>query len=64
MRHNKKGDKRCIGPDSKCGANPENYKIEDHVEFYVDLEQKTNGQWHPFVTDELPLQFIMLDPYY
>lgn len=23
-----------------------------------------NGKWRPFVSDELPLQFIMLDPYY
>ena len=37
LRHNKKGDTRCTGSDEKCGANPENYKIEDHVEFYIDL---------------------------
>lgn len=62
LRHNKKGDQRCTG--DKCGANPENYKIEDHVEFYIDVEQKMNGKWYPFVSEELPLQFIMLDPYY
>jgi hypothetical protein len=66
LRHNKKGDQRCIGEVyEKCEyANPENYKIEDHVEFYIDVEQKMNGKWHPFVSEELPLQFIMLDPYY
>ena len=64
LRHNKKGEERCIGSAEKCGPNPENYKIEDHVDFYIDLEQKTDGKWHPFITEDLPLQFIMLDPYY
>lgn len=64
LRHNKKGDSRCVGDTSKCLANPENYKIEDHIELYVDLDLKMNGKWSPFISDEIPLQFIMLDPYY
>ena len=40
LRHNKKGDTRCVGDTSKCLANPENYKIEDRVELYIDLDLK------------------------
>lgn len=61
LRHNKKGE---ICPAGKECPNPENYKIEDHVEFYIDLEQKTNGVWQPFFAEDIQLQFIMLEPYY
>ena len=47
-----------------CGPNPENYKIEDHVEFYISLEQKTEGKWHPYNAEDVQMQFTMLDPYY
>ena len=38
LRHNKKGE--ACSPDTSLEEcpNPENYKIEDHVEFYVELE--------------------------
>ena len=64
LRHNKKGDTRCVGDTSKCLANPENYKIEDRVELYIDLDLKMNGKWQPFISNEVPMQFIMLDPFY
>jgi hypothetical protein len=38
--------------------------IEDNVEFFIDLEQKTEGVWAPFIANDVPLQFIMLEPYY
>ena len=65
LRHNKKGeacsqDKLSL---EEC-PNPENYKIEDHVEFYIELEQKTDGEWRPYIADDIQLQFIMLEPYY
>jgi oligosaccharyltransferase complex subunit beta len=64
LRHNKKGEK-CTAEDlSECNANPENYMLEDHVEFYIDLEQKTDGVWAPFIADDVQLQFTMLEPYY
>ena len=34
------------------------------MEFYIDLEQKTDGEWHPYISDDIQLQFIMLEPYY
>ena len=64
LRHNKKGEAcQRSASLSEC-PNPENYKIEDHVEFYVDLEQKHEGVWQPFEATDIQLQFIMLDPYY
>ena len=64
LRHNKKGEACDRGVSIEECPNPENYKIEDHVEFYIDLEQKTDGLWHPFISDDIQLQFIMLEPYY
>ena len=61
LRHNKSGEK-C--EDGKKCPNPENYQLEDNVEFYIKLEQKTEGQWAPFIANDVQLQFVMLNPYY
>ena len=64
LMHNKRGE-RCTESDpSKCGPNPENYMIEDHVEFYIDIEEKFEGKWKPYVAEDIQLRFIMLEPYY
>ena len=42
LRHNKVGE-RCMSVE-ECGPNPENYKLEDHIEFWITLEQMTEGQ--------------------
>lgn len=34
------------------------------MEFYIDLEQNSEGEWFPFEASDIQLQFIMLDPYY
>ena len=62
LRHNKKGE-ACKNLE-ECGPNPENYKIEDQVEFYVNIEQMTAGKWQPYNADDIQMQFKMLDPYY
>ena len=64
LRHNKKGEACPRGQTIEECPNPENYKIEDHVDFYIDLEQKTEGVWHPYIADDIQLEFIMLEPYY
>jgi len=63
LRHNKRGESCRNLPISDC-PNPENYKIEDHVEFYVDLELKREGKWLAFDASDIQLQFVMLEPYY
>ena len=37
LRHNKKGESCREKSITEC-PNPENYKIEDQVEFYIDLQ--------------------------
>ena len=64
LRHNKKGEACPRSQSIEDCPNPENYKLEDHVEFYIDLEQKMEGKWYPFVADDIQLQFVMLEPYY
>ena len=64
LRHNKKGEACERGTSVEECPNPENYKIEDNIEFYIDLEQKVEGEWRPYIADDIQLQFIMLDPYY
>ena len=57
VRHNKVGEKWT-------GTNPENYKREVDIEYFIDVYEKKQGQWVPFVADDLQFQFTMLDPYY
>ena len=64
LRHNKKGEACKEENLDDCGPNPENYKIEDNVEFYINIEQMTEGKWHPYNAEDVQMQFRMLDPYY
>jgi oligosaccharyltransferase complex subunit beta len=57
VRHNKVGEKWD-------GVNPENYKRQVDIEYFIDVYLKQNGQWVPYVASDLQFQFTMLDPYY
>jgi len=57
VRHRKVGDD--FGEKT-----PENYKRLVDIEYMIDIYHKVNGQWVPFVSDDVQFQFIMLDPYY
>lgn len=46
IRHNKIGDKWD-------GANPENYKRQVEVEYFIDIFQKKDGQWIPYVASDI-----------
>ena len=46
VRHRKVGD-------SWTGANPENYKRQVDIEYFVDIHEKKNGAWVPFVADDV-----------
>jgi oligosaccharyltransferase complex subunit beta len=41
------------------------YRVTDNVTFEVDIEQwdSETGKWAPFVSNDVQLEFIMLDPY-
>jgi len=47
VRHNKAGDK----PDPL--NNPENYKRQVEIEYYIDIYTKKNGEWVPYVADDV-----------
>ena len=57
VRHNKVGDKWD-------GHNPENYKRQVDIEYFIDIHEKKGGRWVPYVADDVQFQFTMLDPYY
>ena len=64
MRHNLAGSQWQ-------GVNPENYRIKDDIEFYVDLsiyqidpDSEEERKWKPFKSQDVQLRFMMLDPYY
>lgn len=42
---------------------PEIYRVMDNITFSFDVEELSGGKWVPFVTDDIQLEFIMLDPY-
>ena len=46
VKHNKLGD-------TWNGANPENYKREVDIEYFIDIEERRNGQWIPYVGDDV-----------
>jgi hypothetical protein len=46
VRHNKVGD-------AQGGANPENYKRMVDIEYFVDIYEKKNGEWVPFVAKDI-----------
>ena len=46
VRHNKVGDKWD-------GHNPENYKRQVDIEYFIDIYEKKAGQWVPFNADDV-----------
>jgi hypothetical protein len=46
VRHNKVGDEWT-------GSNPENYKRQVDIEYFVDIYQKDQGRWVPFVASDV-----------
>ncbi len=45
--------------------NPENYRIKDEIDFYVDIELKQpDGTFVPYIANDIQLEFIRLDPYH
>ena len=46
VRHNKVGEEWT-------GVNPENYKRQVDIEYFVDIYTKRDGEWVPFVADDV-----------
>ena len=39
------------------------YKVKDELRFEIDIEEYSEGNWKNYETDDLQIQFVMLDPY-
>ena len=61
-RHGKKGEVKSTDE----WINPENYRITDDIEYYLDLftYDSDSDTWVPLQKNDVQLEFIMLDPYY
>lgn len=46
VKHNKVGEKWD-------GASPENYKREVDIEYFIDIHEKKNGKWVPYVANDV-----------
>ncbi|XP_033099496.1 dolichyl-diphosphooligosaccharide--protein glycosyltransferase 48 kDa subunit-like isoform X2 [Anneissia japonica] len=42
---------------------PAAYTIEDHVEYSILIEQLVAGQWRPFDSNDVQLEFVCIDPF-
>ncbi|KAG0142183.1 hypothetical protein CROQUDRAFT_67538 [Cronartium quercuum f. sp. fusiforme G11] len=42
---------------------PERYKINDEIEYKVDIQTLKNGEWGPSELKDLQIEFTMLDPH-
>jgi len=53
ITHNKKGEKKP----------PVAYTIMEDVTYTIEIEMFENGQWKPFVADDVQLEFVRIDPF-
>lgn len=44
--------------------NSQEYKLKDYIYMSLDLYEKVEGKWVPFLADDIQFQFIMLHPYW
>jgi oligosaccharyltransferase complex subunit beta len=63
-RHLESNLPRSHFPDPEWGPNAKIYRIRDEVEYRMELEVLGfDGKWHPYVADDIQIEFAMLDPY-
>lgn len=42
---------------------PESYTIMEDVEYWITIETLQDGKWVPFVTNDIQLEFVRIDPF-
>lgn len=42
---------------------PDWYRVNDDLEFGLDISELVGGVWQPFKADDVQVEFVMLDPY-
>lgn len=45
------------------GGQPTLYRVNDDVEFLVDISEYDGGKWLPYKADDVQVEFVMLNPY-
>lgn len=45
------------------GEQPHLYRVNDLVEFLVDIEEYNHGAWGPYKAGDVQVEFVMLNPY-
>lgn len=50
-------------PDPEITRNSLVYRIKDELVYSMTVEEYRGGSWQPFYTDDMQLEFVMLDPY-
>lgn len=53
VKHHKEGEKEAPG----------SYTITDPVVYTIEVEQLIDGQWKPFVANDIQLEFVRIDPF-
>ena len=44
--------------------NSQEYKLKDYIHFEIDILEKVDGEWVPYISDDIQFEFIMLNPYW
>lgn len=63
LRVNKVWHQKAGTQDEDLTSVPENYFIEDVIDYKLSIDQKVNGKWVPFQARDMQLDFVMLEPY-
>lgn len=50
-------------PDPEITRNSLVYRIKDEIVYNMIVEEYRDNQWHPFSTNDMQMEFVMLDPY-
>ena len=50
-------------PDPEITRNSLVYRIKDQIVYSIVVDEYTSGEWKPYVTNDMQLEFVMLDPY-
>ncbi len=50
-------------PDPEITRNSLVYRIKDEIIYTMIVEELKDGEWVPFIADDMQMEFVMLDPY-
>eukprot|EP01095_Lingulamoeba_sp_RSL-Kostka_P003412 TRINITY_DN14397_c0_g1_i1.p1 TRINITY_DN14397_c0_g1~~TRINITY_DN14397_c0_g1_i1.p1 ORF type:complete len:436 (-),score=136.60 TRINITY_DN14397_c0_g1_i1:74-1381(-) len=46
------------------GVTPDIYSVKEEIHFSCDIEEWNGQEWIPYISNDVQLEFVMLDPYY